>query len=219
MDKETLSNYGWIVICVMVLAVMIALATPFGSFISVAIKNTTSGLFDVEQKALTSTGLISVPDQKFDGEGDEYFYDKAENTFAICNYYEVTNKCECFGAGGCASWLVEQYENHGYSIEEMQTWSQNLEFLHEHLNEDIEYHLHGNVFAFEYPYTPGMTWGDFINSANNNGDFALDENGNVYCNLAGYNNGHHVAFHNHLCVNKDDVIDSDAYYFIGYTAK
>ena len=30
MDKETLSNYGWIVICVLVLAVMIALATPFG---------------------------------------------------------------------------------------------------------------------------------------------------------------------------------------------
>ena len=30
MDKETLSNYGWIVICVLVLAVMLALATPFG---------------------------------------------------------------------------------------------------------------------------------------------------------------------------------------------
>ena len=26
MDKETLSNYGWIVICVLVLAVMLALA-------------------------------------------------------------------------------------------------------------------------------------------------------------------------------------------------
>ena len=28
MDKETLSNYGWVVICVLVLVVMIALATP-----------------------------------------------------------------------------------------------------------------------------------------------------------------------------------------------
>ena len=37
MDKETLSNYGWIVICVLVLAVMLALATPFGKFISNAI--------------------------------------------------------------------------------------------------------------------------------------------------------------------------------------
>ena len=32
MDKETLSNYGWVVICVLVLVVMIALATPFGKY-------------------------------------------------------------------------------------------------------------------------------------------------------------------------------------------
>lgn len=56
MDKETLSNYGWIVICVMVLAVMIALATPFGSFVSEAVQSTTKGLFDV---SLTS---IAIPD-------------------------------------------------------------------------------------------------------------------------------------------------------------
>ena len=38
MDKETLSNYGWVVICVMVLAVMIALATPFGEYIRDGVK-------------------------------------------------------------------------------------------------------------------------------------------------------------------------------------
>lgn len=31
MDRETLSNYGWIVICVLVLAVMIALAPVFAA--------------------------------------------------------------------------------------------------------------------------------------------------------------------------------------------
>ena len=40
MDKNTLSNYGWIVIAVLVLSVMIALATPFGSYIEQGIKNT-----------------------------------------------------------------------------------------------------------------------------------------------------------------------------------
>ena len=65
MDKETLSNYGWIVICVLVLAVMIALATPFGSYISSAVKSTTQGLFDVNQSALNSTGLINIGDQSF----------------------------------------------------------------------------------------------------------------------------------------------------------
>ena len=66
MDKETLSNYGWIVICVLVLVVMIALATPFGSFVSGAVQSTTKGLFDVNHTALESTGLIEIDDQEFD---------------------------------------------------------------------------------------------------------------------------------------------------------
>ena len=56
MDKETLSNYCWVVICVLGLVVMIALATPFGKFIAEAVKNTTKGLFDASAKAL-NTGL------------------------------------------------------------------------------------------------------------------------------------------------------------------
>ena len=56
MDKETLSNYGWVVIVVLVLVVMIALATPFGKFIAEAVKNTTKALFDVSKGAL-NTGL------------------------------------------------------------------------------------------------------------------------------------------------------------------
>ena len=65
MDKETLSNYGWIVILVLVLAVMLALATPFGTFIAGAIKSTTAGLFDVNQAALGSAG-INVDDLVFE---------------------------------------------------------------------------------------------------------------------------------------------------------
>ena len=66
MDKETLSNYGWIVICVLVLAVMIALSTPFGSYVSDAVKSTTQGLFDTNKNALNSTGFIEVEDNRFD---------------------------------------------------------------------------------------------------------------------------------------------------------
>ncbi len=63
MDKETLSNYGWIVICVLVLAVMIALAGPFGNFVADAVKSTTQGLFDVNQNALDTAGIT------IDGQG------------------------------------------------------------------------------------------------------------------------------------------------------
>ena len=65
MDKETLSNYGWIVICVMVLAVMLAFASPFGNFVADAIKSTTQGLFDVNQGALDAAG-IQIMEQEFD---------------------------------------------------------------------------------------------------------------------------------------------------------
>jgi hypothetical protein len=54
MDKETLSNYGWVVICVLVLVVMIALATPFGKFIAEAVKGTTEGLFAASENALNN---------------------------------------------------------------------------------------------------------------------------------------------------------------------
>lgn len=64
MDKETLSNYGWIVICVLVLAVMIALAGPFGTFVAGAVKSTTAGLFGVNQNALGAAG-IDIEDQAF----------------------------------------------------------------------------------------------------------------------------------------------------------
>lgn len=59
MDKETLSNYGWIVICILVMVVMIALATPFGDFIASAIKSTSQGLFDTSQNALDSLGNLT----------------------------------------------------------------------------------------------------------------------------------------------------------------
>lgn len=68
MDKETLSNYGWVVICVLVLVVMIALATPFGKYIAEAVKNTTQSLFNVSKEAMNvglsqaSDGAVTIAD-------------------------------------------------------------------------------------------------------------------------------------------------------------
>ena len=98
MDKETLSNYGWIVICVLVLAVMLAFAGPFGNFIADAIKSTTQGLFDVNQGALDAAS-IQIREQEFDtmlnGDSSKYkFCDMVEQgdyryTFmGNCNSYE-----------------------------------------------------------------------------------------------------------------------------------
>lgn len=59
MDKETLSHYGWIVILVLILSVLLALATPFGGYIKAAINSTTAGFADVNNAALGQAGLLS----------------------------------------------------------------------------------------------------------------------------------------------------------------
>ena len=52
MDKETLSQYGWVVICVIVLAIMITLATPFGNEIKEAVVDAVEKLMDTASSAL-----------------------------------------------------------------------------------------------------------------------------------------------------------------------
>ena len=69
MDKSTLSNYGWIVIAVLVLSVMIALATPFGQYIENGVRSTTEGLFSTSQNAMNSAFGdlgVEVKDQTFE---------------------------------------------------------------------------------------------------------------------------------------------------------
>ena len=69
MDKSTLSNYGWIVIAVLVLSVMIALATPFGQYVEQGVRATTEGLFSTSQNAMNSAFGdlgVEVKDQTFE---------------------------------------------------------------------------------------------------------------------------------------------------------
>ena len=66
MDKETLSNYGWVVICVIVLSVMIALATPFADAIKDAVVKTTSNLINKADAALDAvSGNETVYESEF----------------------------------------------------------------------------------------------------------------------------------------------------------
>ena len=68
MDKNTLSNYGWIVICTLVLAVMLALATPFGEFISGAFRSTFEGFGNVTDNALA---VIEIGNSGNGGSGEQ----------------------------------------------------------------------------------------------------------------------------------------------------
>ena len=60
MDKETFSSYGWIVITVIVLAIMIAFATPFGEFIVDAVKTVLRDFQETAGNALSNTSVSAI---------------------------------------------------------------------------------------------------------------------------------------------------------------
>lgn len=60
MNRETLSNYGWIVICVLFLAVMIALAPVFADAIKTAVTNAYESLIDKGSEAISYIDSVTV---------------------------------------------------------------------------------------------------------------------------------------------------------------
>ena len=52
MDRDTLSNYGWIVVLTLILSVLLALASPFGNFLATGFKATYAGFAMTANKAL-----------------------------------------------------------------------------------------------------------------------------------------------------------------------
>ena len=91
MDKNTLSNYGWIVIAVLVLAVMIALATPFGKYIESGVRSTTAGLFDTSEKAMSVVGMSAGEGNFEDGykvpNGEEIESNEQTKAYVTFNGY------------------------------------------------------------------------------------------------------------------------------------
>lgn len=70
MDKQTLTNYGLIVVTTLVLVIMIAFTTPFGTYVSNAVKSTTQGLFDVHKHSMNDIDVV-IDNQQFDDTYDE----------------------------------------------------------------------------------------------------------------------------------------------------
>ena len=210
MDKQTLSNYGWVIITVLVLAVMIALATPFGTYISNGVKSTTQGLFDVEKNAINNLGLTTIKGQSF----KEGVAAKAENNLGILNYYEVAfHNCHCFDSqGGYYTVIGEEFEKAGMDITQTTLWSDLL--ANEKLADMLTAHTHGVGF-FEYECADGMTWEEFINSSACNGDFAIHTDGSIYCAMQGVSYGHFLGKTNVDKVYADEVINKNIAYAIG----
>ena len=59
MDKETFSSYGWIVITVIVIGIMILFATPFGQHILTSVENILKS-FQSTAESLLSDPAVSI---------------------------------------------------------------------------------------------------------------------------------------------------------------
>ena len=66
MDKETLSNYGWITIVTLVLAVMLTFATPFGTYIGNGVVSIARGYVATSEKKLNNDNVKEMG-SKWDG--------------------------------------------------------------------------------------------------------------------------------------------------------
>ena len=65
MDKQTLSNYGWLVIVTLILAVMLALATPFGTYVGDAVVSVANGFVGTANSA-TDEDNIAINQSKWE---------------------------------------------------------------------------------------------------------------------------------------------------------
>ena len=90
MDKNTLSNYGWIVIAVLVLSVMIALATPFGEYIKAGVESTTAGLFETSEKAMNVVGMSASTKEDGVGGVSSKLYAQIESPYAPKNMLDAS---------------------------------------------------------------------------------------------------------------------------------
>ena len=57
MDKQTLSNYGWLVIVTLILAVMLALATPFGTYVGDGVVSVANGFVGASDEAIDEDNI------------------------------------------------------------------------------------------------------------------------------------------------------------------
>ena len=63
MDKQTLSNYGWLVIVTLILAVMLAFATPFGTYVGDGVVSIANGYVQSSNNATDKDNISKLEQQ------------------------------------------------------------------------------------------------------------------------------------------------------------
>ena len=83
MEKHTLSHYGWVVILILILCLLISLATPFGTFVKESALKATRSFVNLTYNTL---GL-----EKPLEDGSEYFAVDSTGVLFVRPLYAATN--------------------------------------------------------------------------------------------------------------------------------
>ena len=135
MDKETLSHYGWIVILVLILSVLLALASPFGMFIADGFKATYAGLFDTGNTALNA-GLSAVGIDT--SAGPQITFDQ-EVSFVINSPISTTKTLYTLSGTVTDDSEIKSLSinDTNVTVEENGTWSTNITLTTDDVNEIV----------------------------------------------------------------------------------
>lgn len=82
MDKETLSHYGWIIVMILTLSIMLAFATPLGKYVGKGVANIAMGFIDANDNAVDSNNIEQMGnkwDDYLNGKIDKDTPDAPEN--------------------------------------------------------------------------------------------------------------------------------------------
>ena len=83
MDKQTLSNYGWLVIVTLILAVMLAFATPFGTYVGDGVVSIANGFVGASDQAIDEDN-IKTNGEKWDSKFDYSGFDNNSGAPKCC---------------------------------------------------------------------------------------------------------------------------------------
>ena len=114
MDKQTLSNYGWLTIVTLILAVMLALATPFGTYVGDAVVSVANGFVGASDAAIDEDNIATNEDKwdsKFDYSG---FKEDELVVFTILNNEAKEFRAEKGMTWG--EWIESEYNIDGYEV-------------------------------------------------------------------------------------------------------
>lgn len=102
MDKQTLSNYGWLVIVTLILAVMLALATPFGGYIGNTVTNMANSFIETNNKTLDEDNINNLSNEWY----KEFNGLSGINIDLATNTWEDVQKVSKAGKVTVAGWSV-----------------------------------------------------------------------------------------------------------------